>query len=96
MKKQSKQQLQEQVLGNIKLLFKQAKDSSQEKANDLVKKARRIGMKINLPIPRDFKRKYCKHCNNYFKSGNYRVRTRNKMVIYYCLKCKKYSKFKIS
>ncbi len=92
MKRLNKSKLRELALEKIKILFKQAKENP-EKANDIVRKARRIGMKVNLPIPKDLKRKYCKHCNNYFKSGNYRVRTRNKMVVYYCLNCKRYMKF---
>lgn len=81
-------------LKQVKLLFEQAKSSSL--ADLLVKKARKIGMKVNLRFPRELKRKFCKHCNTYFKSGNYRVRTRNKTVIYYCLTCKKYMRFKLS
>ncbi len=94
MKKNKKEKLREEALENVKALFAEAKKLP-EKANSFVKKARKIAMKVNLSIPKEYKRKYCKHCNNYFKSGNYRVRTRNKMVIYYCLNCKKYMKFKI-
>lgn len=83
------------ALEKIKILFKEA-ELNKEKADRYVKLARKIGMKINLPLPKEFKRKFCKHCNNYFKSGNYRVRTRNKMVVYYCLNCKKYMKYKLN
>ena len=82
------------ALERIKILFREAK-LNPSKANRYVQLARKIGMKVNLPIPKQFKRKFCKHCNNYFLSGNYRVRTRNKMLIYYCLNCKKYMKLKI-
>ena len=95
MKRQNKSKLKESALEKVKILFHEIK-SNPDKANDYIKKARRIAMKVNLPIPKDLKRKYCRHCNNYFKSGNYRVRTRNKMVVYYCLNCKKYMKFRIS
>lgn len=95
MQKQSKDKLRKIALERIHTLFKEAK-TNPEKANRYVELARKIGMKVNLPIPREYKRKYCKNCNNYFKSGNYRVRTRNKMVVYYCLNCKKYMKFKIA
>ena len=95
MKKLNKRNLKETALERIKILFKEAK-LNPEKANRYVELARKIGMKVNLPIPREYKRKYCKYCNNYFKLGNYRVRTRNQMIINYCLNCKKYMKFKIS
>jgi len=75
-------------------LFNEAKENKQY-ANEYIKTARKIAMKINLKMPREYKRRYCKHCYNYFINGNYRVRTRNKMVVYYCLNCKKYMKFKI-
>ena len=94
MKKQNKEKLRQITLEKVKILFHEAK-LNPEKTNDCVRKARRIAMKVNLPIPKEFKRKYCKHCNNYFKSENYRVRTRNKMIVYYCLNCKKYMKFRI-
>ncbi len=95
MQKHNKNKLREIALERIHTLFKEAK-LNPPKANRYVDLARRIAMKVNLPIPREYKRKYCKHCNNYFKSGNYRVRTRNKMVVYYCLNCKKYMKFRIT
>ena len=95
MKRPNKDKLRKLTLERIHELFKEAKLNS-SKANNYVKKARRIAMKVNLPLPKEYKRRYCKHCNNYFQSGNYRVRTRNKMVVYYCLNCKKYMKFKIT
>jgi len=81
-----------EALERIKILFNEA-ELNPKKADRYVELARKIGMKINLPIPKEFKRKYCKHCNSYYHKGNYRVRTRNKMVVYYCLNCKKFSKF---
>ena len=89
----SNQNTKEKALQRIKILFREAKSNS-SKANRYVELARKIGMKVNLPLPKEFKRKFCKHCNNYFKTGNYRVRTRNKLVVYYCLNCKKYMKYK--
>ncbi len=94
MQKINKNKLKEIALERIKILFREAK-LNPEKANRYVELARKIGMKVNLSIPKEYKRKYCKHCNNYFILGNYRVRTRNKMIVYYCLNCKKYMKFKI-
>ena len=89
--KKNKHAIKEEVLLKVQELFDKAKFSNNP--NDHVRKARRIAMKVNLHLPKDIKRKFCKHCNNYFKSGNYRVRTRNKTVVYYCLNCKKFSKF---
>ena len=94
----SKNQQKEIALERINSLFQQAEEVfSKNKAlsNRYVELARKIAMKVNLPIPRDYKARYCKHCNKYFRSGNYRVRSRKGMVVYYCLNCKKYMKFKI-
>lgn len=92
--KTNKEKLRKIVLEKIHVLFREAKINP-SKANRYVQLARNMAMKVNLPVPKGYKRRYCKHCNNYFKSGNYRVRTRNKMVVYYCLNCKKYMKFRI-
>lgn len=83
------------ALERIIHLFKEARGNP-GKADRYVELARKIAMKTNVRIPREYKRKFCKHCNNYFQKGNYRVRTRNKTVVYYCFNCKKYMRFKIS
>lgn len=63
-------------------------------ANKYVQKARRIGMKYKVRLPREVKRSFCKHCYSLLIPGkNLRVRTREGYVIYYCLECKKFMKF---
>lgn len=94
MKTGNKAKLRKNALEEIKSLFLKAKQYP-SKADNYVKKARKLGMKVNLSIPKELKRKYCKHCNSYFRLGNYRVRTRNKMIVYSCFKCRKYTKVKI-
>lgn len=90
----SKSKLKETALEKIKVLFSEAKKRP-AKANRYVELARTMAMKINLKIPRELKITYCKHCNTYFKQGNYRVRTKDGWIIYTCFSCKKYSKYKI-
>lgn len=81
----------------IKTLFEQAeKAKSQELSNKYIQTARKIAMKLNLRLPRGYKRKFCKHCYNYFRKENYRVRTKNNKVIYYCKKCKKFMRFPLA
>ena len=78
----------------IEILFQQAaKAKTQALANRYVTLARKIQMKARIRMPPNLKRKFCKHCYNYFKAKNYRVRTKDKKVIYTCLKCKKYSRY---
>ena len=81
----------------IKELFLEAKKrfpKNKSLANRYVTLARKIGMKYKVRIPKELKRKFCKHCYRYIVPGqNCRVRTKKGNVVYYCLECKKYMKF---
>jgi|TARA_Y100000310_G_scaffold302635_1_gene340177 ribonuclease P protein subunit RPR2 len=83
----------------IKILFKEAgkifkKDP--KLADRYIKLARKIAMKIKVRIPRELKRKFCKHCYRFLKQGvTCRVRTKDKKVIYFCMNCEKYMRFPI-
>ena len=90
----TKKEISKIALERIEQLFKEARINS-KMADRYVELARKIGMKFNVPIPRELKRKFCRHCNSYFQKSNYRIRTRNKMIVYTCFKCRKYTKFKI-
>jgi len=90
----NQKQAKEVAKERIQTLFQQAaKAKTQALANRYVALARKIQMKARIRMPKELKRKFCKHCYNYFKDKNYRVRTKDKKVIYTCLKCKKYSRF---
>jgi len=88
------------ALERIKILFKEAEDSfsSEPKlSNRYVSLARKISMKFKVRIPRELKRKFCKHCYKFLKPGvNLRIRTRKGTLVYYCLECKKFMRFVIS
>tara|TARA_Y100000034_G_scaffold39094_2_gene48199 strand:- start:31564 stop:31872 length:309 start_codon:yes stop_codon:yes gene_type:complete len=82
----------------IKQLFKQAKQAKEQSlSNRYVKLARKIAMKAQIPVPRAFKRQYCKHCYTYLNSKNSRIRLQGKgkgrRVVYTCLNCKKHMRF---
>jgi len=81
----------------IEHLFKEAEKifkKDQKLANEYVKKARKIGMRYEVPIPRQLKRKFCKYCYSYFVPGkSVRVRTHKQKVVYYCLNCKRYTRY---
>lgn len=85
------------ALERVKILFKEADENFKkhpERSDRYVNIARKIAMKVNLRIPRELKRKFCKHCYKYLKPGvNCRVRIRKGKVIYYCLSCKKYMRY---
>lgn len=82
----------QQALDLIRSYFVQAA-KNHTIANDCVRKARRVAMKLQMPLPREYKRRFCKHCYTFFYAGNYRVRTRTRYVVYLCLSCKKFMRF---
>ncbi|MEK6973985.1 MAG: ribonuclease P protein component 4 [Nanoarchaeota archaeon] len=95
-----KDNLKKIALERVKILFDEAGsvfDEDKKLANDYVRKAKKISMKVNLRIPSYLKRQYCKHCDSYLKPGkNLRVRTKNGKVVYYCIECKKFARFKLN
>ncbi|MBD3304020.1 ribonuclease P [Candidatus Woesearchaeota archaeon] len=81
----------------IKHLFRQAEKAFNKNpslSNRYVTLARKLSMKYKVPIPRELKRKFCKHCYKYLVPGkNCRIRTKDGKVVYYCLNCKKFMRF---
>ena len=94
MRRFSKKEIKKKTGAEIINLFKQAEiifGRDKKLANRYVNLARRISMKVNLRIPSELKRKFCKHCYSFLMPGvNCRVRTRENKVVYYCLECKKF------
>jgi len=93
-----KSKIKEIAEERIEILFKEAQKVYKKRpdlANRYVQIARKISMKVNVPIPVKYKRKFCKHCYSYFIPGKtLRVRQHKGRTIYYCLKCKKFMRFK--
>jgi ribonuclease P protein subunit RPR2 len=80
----------------IKILFEEADKmfkKNKKLSNRYVEIARKIAMKVNLSMPKKYKRQFCKHCYKYLRNGvNSRVRTNKGKVVIYCLECKKYTR----
>jgi ribonuclease P protein subunit RPR2 len=97
-KNSKKREAKRIALERIKQLFEQAEKNfslDPKLSNRYVELARKIVMKNKVRMPSEFKRKYCKHCYSYLMPGkNCRIRTKNGMLIIYCLNCKKFNKFK--
>ena len=95
----SKQKQKEIALQRIITLFQQAENVFQKNkalANRYVSLARKIAMKVHAQIPRELKRRFCKHCYAYLKPGvNARIRTREGKVIISCFECKKFTRIPI-
>ncbi len=83
------------ALEEVKLLFSKAKQAKPADAKRLVRKARNLAMKHKVRMPRELKRLFCKRCGTLFVQGkNLRVRTTKGKVVYTCLECKKFMRFK--
>ena len=85
------------ALERIHELFKQAELRFKEYpglSDRYVELARKIGMKYKVRIPKELKRRFCKHCYKYLMPGNNcRVRITQSKVVYYCMNCRKYMRF---
>ena len=83
----------------IRKLFSEADkvfSTNKKLADRYVELARKIGMKMNVRLPKKLKRKFCKYCNHYLKPGvNSRVRIHKHRVIIYCMGCKKFTRIPI-
>jgi len=84
----------------IKKLFSMAEHSALndklELSNRYVQLARKLSMKYLVPIPLEFKRRFCKHCYSYLlPSVNSRYRVHNKHLVIFCSNCNKYTRLPI-
>ena len=65
-------------------------------ANRYVLIARKLSMKYLVPIPKEFKHSFCKHCYCFLLPYlNSRFRVHRSKLIIYCNNCKKYSRIPI-
>ena len=77
----------------IEILFSLAEKYAKtmpERAKRYIELAIKIGMRCNVPIPKNLKRRFCKRCHAFLTPGlNCRVRTRKdkQAVVVKCLEC---------
>ncbi len=70
------------------LAEKEALQGHAPRARRYVDLARKIGMRYNVRVPPEFKRRFCKECLAYFVPGvNARVRVGRGRVVVTCLAC---------
>ncbi len=95
-KKPQKDSARELAGRRVQQLFVQAERIFAEDkylANRYVQLARKIAMKVRLRLPRELKRRFCKHCYAYLAPGvNCRVRTGRGKVVITCLECRKFTR----
>ncbi len=81
----------------IEILFKQAKEQFEKEpllSKRYVQLARKIALKYKIRLPRELKRKICKHCHTFLVLGkNLRVRTQKGHLVYTCLECNEVMRF---
>ncbi len=53
----------------MKKLLEMALTANEKHAMRYFALAKKIGMRFNVPIPREYKRKFCKNCFAYLKEG---------------------------
>ena len=84
------------AMERIKELFKQAEAVYIKKpglASSYVALARRISTRTKTRIPRELKRRFCKHCGSYLHVGTtVRIRLSKGKKIYFCMNCGKYTR----
>jgi len=96
----NKKQLKKIAESRIKRLFnlseEYALNERLELSNRYVFLARKMSMRYLVPIPPEYKRRFCKHCYSYLLPGkNCRVRIQRNKIVTYCNICKKYSRIPI-
>ncbi len=88
------------AIERIHELFEQAEltfKKSPEFSNRYIQIARKIAMKYKIKIPKELKRRFCKHCYTYLvPSVNCTIRLTNQKVVYTCKNCKKHMRFPYS
>ena len=88
---------QKKIAGeNIDRFFELAEEkfsSNKGLSNRYVTLARKTAMKVKIRMPRQYKRRYCKHCYKYLRTGiNSKIRVNNGKVIISCYECNKFSR----
>ena len=78
----------------IQILFREAEKAAKKDrfklADRYVELARKIGMRYNVRIPRELKRRFCKYCHAYLypgKTAEVKIDSEKKIVKIKCLKC---------
>ena len=97
-----KNKIEQKKIGRerIHILFKEAKSSfkdNPDRSDRYIHLARKIGMKLNIRLPRSLQLKFCKHCYKFLQPGiNSTQRTKEGKLIIYCKTCKKYNRIPLS
>lgn len=94
--KKKKSQVKSIALERIAELFKQADlafSKHPERSNKYVAFALKISSRTKTKLPRELKRRVCKHCKSYLVPGkNARIRLNKGKKTYFCMVCGKFTR----
>lgn len=83
----------------ISILFNLAErelNKHPERSRRYVELARKIGLRYNIRLPKELKRKFCKNCNTLLRPGlTCTVRMEKKMLSIRCSNCKEIYRYKV-
>lgn len=92
-KKNQKATAKKRIQKLFSLAEKKAFSGDLNLANRYVQIARKISMRYLIPIPNEFKHRFCKHCYYYLlPDQNCRVRIHRGKLIIYCHNCNKFTR----
>lgn len=95
-KKNQKKIAKKRIEKLFKLAEKKAKLGQIDLSHRYIQIARKISMRYLVKIPKELKKKYCKHCYSYLLlNKNCRVRISRGKIIIYCKNCKKYTRINL-
>lgn len=95
-KKNQKKIAKKRIKKLFELAYIKALEHNFKLSDRYVKLARKLSMKYLVKIPLEHKRSFCKHCYSYILPGvTGRVRIRDKKIVIYCYKCKKFTRVPI-
>ena len=97
-KKQGDKKLQKTIakkrIGKLFFMAEQkALENKLNLANRYVEIARKLSMRYLVPMPKEYKSRFCKHCYSYLLPDvTSRVRFNSGKIVIYCNNCQKYTR----
>ena len=96
----NKQQFKKIAKVRINRLFSLAEQAALagelKRADRYVQLARKISMRYLVPMPRDYKRRFCKYCYAYLIPGKTaRIRIHRGKIILFCFRCQHFTRMPI-
>ena len=92
-KKIQKQIAKKRINKLFNMADQKALEGNFDYADRYVEIARKIAMRNLVSIPKEYKRKFCKHCYSYLLPGsNCRIRIHRGKLIIYCNNCNKFTR----